>query len=39
MSDIDNEEMKYIVKQAKRVTGGIVILILIVAILYFRYGN
>ena len=36
---IDEQEMQYIVKQAKKVTLGIIILIVITAIIYFKYGR
>ena len=36
---IDEQEMQYIVKQAKKVTLGIIILIVITATIYFKYGR
>lgn len=36
--EIDNEEMKYIVNQAKKVTGGIILLLFFAALIYLTYG-
>lgn len=37
--EIDNEEMQYIVRQAKLVVGGIILLIFISTSIYFIYGS
>lgn len=36
--EIDNEEMKYIVNQAKKVTVGIILLVFFAALIYLVYG-
>lgn len=36
--EINNEEMKYIVNQAKKVVGGIILLVFFGALIYLVYG-